>query len=281
MGRLDGKVAVITGATSGMGAATARRFVAEGASVVLAGRSAERGARIAAELGKAARFVAMEAAREDGVRAPIDAAVETFGRLDFLFNNAGAVTHQSRIERVTEAEFGHEMAALLGSALFGIKHAARHMKPQRAGSILNNASTAGHRTGHGPVLYSVAKAAVLHLTRVAAIQLADYGIRVNSVSPGAVATPIFSIGTGLANEQAAAAMPVIERELAAIVPLKRAGAGEDVASLAVFFASDESRYITAQDVAVDGGLVAGFSMEDMARKFGGLHRALSALEAKA
>lgn len=275
MSRLAGKVAVITGATSGMGAVTARRFIAEGAKVVITGRSKERGEKLAKELGGNARFARMEASDEQSIRAAIDFAAAEFGGLDCLFNNAGAVTHQARIDKVTKAEFDYEMSALLGSTLFGIKHAIPHMKKRGGGSIINNASTAGHRTGHGPALYSIAKAGVLHLTRVAAMQLAGTGIRVNSISPGAVATPIFSVGTEMSQEQAMQSISIIEAELAKIVPVKRAGDPEDVAAAAVYLASDESAYVTAQDLAVDGGLIAGYTMEEMFQKFGGLHKALS------
>lgn len=275
MSRLAGKVAVITGATSGMGAVTARRFIAEGAKVVITGRSKERGEKLAKELGGNACFARMEASDEQSIRAAIDFAAAEFGGLDCLFNNAGAVTHQARIDKVTKAEFDYEMSALLGSTLFGIKHAIPHMKKRGGGSIINNASTAGHRTGHGPALYSIAKAGVLHLTRVAAMQLAGTGIRVNSISPGAVATPIFSVGTEMSQEQAMQSISIIEAELAKIVPVKRAGDPEDVAAAAVYLASDESAYVTAQDLAVDGGLIAGYTMEEMFQKFGGLHKALS------
>lgn len=275
MARLAGKVALITGATSGMGAVTAQRFVAEGAKVVITGRSRPRGEKLAREMGVNARFTPMEASDDSSIKAAIDFAVAEFGGLDCLFNNAGAVTHQARVEKVTRAEFDYEMAALLGSALFGIKHAVPQMKKRGGGSIINNASTAGHRTGHGPILYSIAKAGVLHLTRVAAMQLAGTGIRVNSISPGAVATPIFSVGTDMSQEQAMQSMAIIEAELARIVPVKRAGNSQDIASAAVYLASDESAYVTAQDLAVDGGLIAGYTMEEMFQKFGGLHKALS------
>ncbi len=276
MSKLSGHVAMITGATSGMGAETARRFVAEGASVVLTGRSQERGQALAAELGEASRFIAMEAGDENQIKAAVDFTVAEFGRLDSLFNNAGAVTHESRIDKITKAEFDYEIAVLLGGVLFGIKHAVPIMKAQKSGSIINNASTAGHRTGHGPALYSIAKAAVLHLTRVAALQFASRGIRVNSISPGLIATPIFSIGTDLDREQSAAALPIIERELAKIAPLEDHGKPEDIAATALFLASDDSRFITAQDIVVDGGLVAGYTTAESLEKFGGLHAALTA-----
>ncbi|MDP6406504.1 MAG: glucose 1-dehydrogenase [Alphaproteobacteria bacterium] len=276
MSKLTDHVAMITGATSGMGAETARRFAAEGARVVLTGRSHARGRALAAEIGVQARFIAMEAGDEDQIKAAVDFTVAEFGRLDCLFNNAGAVTHESRIDKITRAEFDYEIGVLLGGVLFGIKHAVPVMKAQKSGSIINNASSAGHRAGHGPVLYSVAKAAVLHLTRVAALQLASHGIRVNSISPACIATPIFSIGTDLDYEQSVEALPIIERELAKIAPLQQAGKPKDIAATALFLASDDSRFITAQDIVVDGGLVAGYTTAESLEKFGGLHAALTA-----
>ncbi|MDP6688273.1 MAG: glucose 1-dehydrogenase [Alphaproteobacteria bacterium] len=280
MGRLTGKVAMITGGTSGMGAVTARRFAAEGARVVLTGRSEARGRAMADEIGADARFVAMEASDEGSIKQAVDFTVSEFGRLDCLFNNAGAVAHASRIENISTEAFNDEMSALVGGPLFAMKHAIPIMREQGGGSIVNNASTAGHWTGHGPVLYSIAKAAVLHLTKVVAMQIAKTSVRVNSISPGCVATPMFSIGTDMTQEQSAASLPIIERELGKIVPLGRAGDAEDVASILVFLASDESRYITAQDIAVDGGLIAGYTPEDSMEKFGGLHAELTAELAK-
>ncbi|MBT4042692.1 MAG: glucose 1-dehydrogenase [Rhodospirillaceae bacterium] len=274
MGRLLGKVALITGGTSGMGVVTAQRFADEGAQVVLTGRSKERGEAVAGEIGGNARFIAMDAGDEGQIKAAIDFAVATFGRLDCLFNNAGSIAHPARIEKITTEQFNAEMSTLVGGVLFAMKHAIPIMRQQGGGSIINNASTAGHRTGHGPVLYSIAKAAVLHLTRVVALQIADSTIRVNSISPACVATPMFSIGTDMTQEQSAASMPIIERELAKIVPLGRAGSSADVAATLVFLASDESAYITAQDIAVDGGLIAGYTQGEMIDKFGGMRQAL-------
>src|SRR5271155_6031117 len=158
-GRLQGKVAVIPGATSGIGAATARLFVAEGARVVMAGRSAERGGALAAELGKQAVFHRADVMHEREIAAVIDAAVGRFGQIDCLFNNAGAST-PGEIETITEEQFDHGMKLLVGSVMFGIKHAARVMKG--GGSIINNSSIAAHRLGQGGALYSAAKAAVSH-----------------------------------------------------------------------------------------------------------------------
>ena len=167
-GRLDGKVAVITGATSGIGEATARRFVAEGARVVIAGRSEERGTALVDELGGQAIFHRADVMHEAEIAAVIDAAVSRFGILHCLFNNAGAAT-PGELETITEEQFDYGMKLLVGSVMFGIKHAARVMTG--GGSIINNSSIAAHRLGQGGTLYSAAKAAVSHITRIAGAKL--------------------------------------------------------------------------------------------------------------
>jgi NAD(P)-dependent dehydrogenase (short-subunit alcohol dehydrogenase family) len=260
-GRLEGKVAVITGGTSGIGEATARRFVAEGARVVIAGRSEQKGEALARELGKAARFQRTDVMREADIAAMIDEAVAAYGRLDCLFNNAGAPT-PGTLDTVTEEDFDFAMRLLVGSVVFGIKHAARVMKPQRAGSIINNASIAAHRTGQGKYLYSPAKAAVSHLTRIAGVELGPHGIRVNAISPGAIATPIFWGGSARANtlsaEENQRKQEKLERNLAQATPLPRSGFADDIASAALFLASDEGSFVNCHDLVVDGGRIALF-----------------------
>src|ERR1700760_2124886 len=155
-GRLEGKVAVITGATSGIGEGTARVFASEGARVGIAGSSEERGAALAAELGDAAVFHRADVMHEAQIAAVIDRAVARFGKLDCLFNNAGAAT-PGEIDTITEEQFDHGMKLLVGSVMFGIKHAARVM--DAGGAIINNSSVAAHRLGQGGALYSAAKAA--------------------------------------------------------------------------------------------------------------------------
>jgi NAD(P)-dependent dehydrogenase (short-subunit alcohol dehydrogenase family) len=259
-GRLDGKVAVITGATSGIGAATARRFIAEGASVVIAGRSAERGNALALELGNLAVFHRADVMHESEIAAVIDAAVSRFGRLDCLFNNAGAAT-PGGIESITEEQFDYGMRLLVGSVLFGIKHAARVMKSD-GGSLINNSSIAAHRHGQGGTLYSAAKAAVSHITRIAGAKLGPQGIRVNSISPGAIATPIFWGGSAKAEsmsaEDNARKLTKLQGNLARATPLPRSGVGEDIAYAAVFLASDEGSFVNSHDLVVDGGRIAQF-----------------------
>jgi NAD(P)-dependent dehydrogenase (short-subunit alcohol dehydrogenase family) len=257
-GRLAGKVAVITGATSGIGEATARRFVAEGACVVAAGRNTERGAALENELGRRATFVQADVVYETGVVDAVSAAVECFGRLDCLFNNAGAAM-PGEIETITEAEFDTAMRTLVGSVLFGIKHAARVMRPQGGGVIINNSSIAALRARQGGYVYSVAKAAVTHATHLAAVELAAHGIRVNAISPGAIATPIFWGGSQIAarlpdadNERKQAKL---ERNLAHATPTPRSGRADDIAAAALFLASDEASFINGHDLVVDGGRV--------------------------
>jgi NAD(P)-dependent dehydrogenase (short-subunit alcohol dehydrogenase family) len=259
-GRLDGKVAVITGATSGIGAATARRFVAEGARVVIAGRAEERGNALASELGEQAFFFRADVMHEAEVAALIDAAVARFGQVDCLFNNAGAAA-PGEIDTITEQQFDYGMKLLVGSVMFGIKHGARVMQ-SRGGAIINNSSIAAHRLGQGGALYSAAKAAVSHITRIAGAKLGPSGIRVNSISPGAIATPIFWGGSAkaqtLSAEDNARKLAKLEGNLARATPLPRSGIANDIACAAVFLAGDEGSFINAHDLVVDGGRIAQF-----------------------
>jgi NAD(P)-dependent dehydrogenase (short-subunit alcohol dehydrogenase family) len=258
-GRLEGKVAVITGATSGIGEATARVFVSEGARVVIAGRSEERGNALAAELGKGAAFHRADVMHEAEVAGVIDAALNRFGKLDCLFNNAGAAT-PGEIETITEEQFDYGMKLLVGSVMFGIKHAARVM--DAGGSIINNSSVAAHRLGQGGTLYSAAKAAVSHITRIAGAKLGPKGIRVNAISPGAIATPIFWGGSAKAQtmsaEDNARKLAKLEGNLAKATPLPRSGIANDIAYAALFLASDEGSFINSHDLVVDGGRIAQF-----------------------
>lgn len=260
-GRLQDKVVIVTGATSGIGEAAARRFVAEGARVVLAGRTAEKGAALARALGERALFQAADVMREADIAALVDTAVARFGRLDCLFNNAGA-PDRGTLETVTEEDFAYSMRLLVGAVVFGIKHAARVMKPQGSGCIINNSSIAAHRTGQGGYLYSAAKAAVSHITRYAGVQLGAHGIRVNAISPGAIATPIFWGGSARANtlseEENRRKLEKLERNLARATPLPRAGYPDDIAHAAVFLASEEASFINCHDLVVDGGRISLF-----------------------
>jgi NAD(P)-dependent dehydrogenase (short-subunit alcohol dehydrogenase family) len=259
-GRLDGKVAVITGATSGIGEATARRFVAEGARVVIAGRSEERGRALAKDLAEHAFFHRADVMHEAEIAAVIDAAVGRFGKLDCLFNNAGAAT-PGELDSITEDQFDYGMKLLVGSVMFGIKHAVRVMQAH-GGSIINNSSIAAHRLGQGGTLYSAAKAAVSHITRIAGAKFGPNGIRVNAISPGAIATPIFWGGSAkaqtLSPDDNARKLAKLTGNLARATPLPRSGVADDIAFAAVFLASDEGSFINSHDLVVDGGRIAQF-----------------------
>lgn len=264
--RLQDKVAIITGATSGIGEATARVFAAHGAKLVIAGRSQERGEALVQELkalyGDRFMFHAVNVIHDQQMGALVDATVERFGRLDSLFNNAGA-GERSSVESVTEEEFDRVMRLLVGSAVFGMKHAARVMKTSGGGSIINNASIAAHRINQGGYLYSGAKAALSHLTRLAGVELGPWNIRVNAISPGAIATPIFWGGStraqSLSDSENAQKMAKLQSNLASATPTPRSGLADDIAYAALFLASDEGSYINCHDLVVDGGRVAMFN----------------------
>lgn len=267
MGLVDGKVAVITGGTSGIGAATARLFAAEGATVVLTGRRENAGELLAAELsllaaeGTTAEFVRADVSAEADVQGLIGQVVDRFGRLDCLVNNAGVGGTPGGVADVDMDRFWSTLAVNLGGVVLGIKHAAPVMTRQGSGSIINVASIGGQIAGWSMMDYSAAKAAVIHLTRWAASELGEHGVRVNSVSPGPVVTGLFGKGAGLgaaeADQTAAALKPVFAERLASWQPIRRAGVSADVAPALVWLASDASAFVTGQDLAVDGGITAG------------------------
>lgn len=260
-GRLEGKITIITGGTSGIGAATAEVFAGEGAKVIIAGRSEEKGGNIAKRLGDHVIYQRADVTREEDIKALVDLAVARFGRLDCLFNNAGG-PDRGTLDTVTMEDFDYSMRLLLGSVAIGIKHAAAVMKPQGSGCIINNSSIAAIRTGQGGYLYSAAKAGVVHLTKVAGAQLGPHGIRVNSIAPGAIATPIFWGGSQRANtlseEDNQRKMEKLKRSLANATPLPRSGLDKDIAYAALFLASDDGSFVNCHDLVVDGGRTALF-----------------------
>jgi NAD(P)-dependent dehydrogenase (short-subunit alcohol dehydrogenase family) len=259
MGRLDGKVAIVTGGTSGIGLRTAERFVEEGAKVVIAGRRVEEGERLAKSLGPRADFLRVDVTQEPEVKAMIARAVDHFGGLDCLFNNAGGGTGAAgSIESVRLEEYEATMAVLLRAVFLGIKHAAPVMRRQGAGSIISTGSVAGIRAGYSSsMIYSAAKAGMIHLTRCAAMELGEQGIRVNTITPGGIATGIFGKAMGLPTEEAERSAEKVKIAFAQLQPIRRAGLPDDIAHAAVFLASDESTFITGHDLVVDGGLSGG------------------------
>ena len=189
MGRLEGKVAAITGGASGIGAGTVRRFVEEGAKVLIADLDQDKGDALVAELGTAVAFLRTDVSKEEDIAAMVAETTDRFGRIDVLFNNAGFGGALGPIESTTIADYDLTMDVLLKSVFLGMKHVAPLMKAQGSGSIISTASVAGVRAGFAPHLYSVAKCAVIHLTKTVALELGEHGIRVNAICPGFIATP--------------------------------------------------------------------------------------------
>lgn len=262
MPALEGKVAVITGATSGIGARTAELFVAEGAQVVIAGRRKDRGERLAQSLGKAASFIQTDVTVEADVKAMIDHAVHHFGRLDCLMNNAGVPSQFVAIPDVDLKQFDAVIAVHLRAVLAGMKYAAPVMAAQGSGSIITVASVNGIRAGLGGHYYSAAKAASIHLTRCAAMELGEKGIRVNSISPGMTATGAFGKHLGLEPEESDDHPEFAEAAIGSVAakwqPLRFVARAGDIAQAALFLASDASRMVTGQNLVVDGGISAGW-----------------------
>jgi NAD(P)-dependent dehydrogenase (short-subunit alcohol dehydrogenase family) len=255
MGQLDGKVAVVTGATSGIGERIAELFVAEGASVVAAGRRTDEGSALEARCGGRLSFIRTDVSVEADVKAMIDHTVNRFGRVDCLVNNAGSSSPMVSIIEATAEQFDSVFAVNVRGVFFGIKHAAVVMLRQGAGSIVTIASAAGMHGGLAGHIYSGSKAAASQLTRSAAAELSHAGIRLNCLSPGGIVTGIFAKTAGVSGADADRVLGVIRNRFALMQPISRAGETDDVAQAAVFLASDASSFITGQDIAVDGGIV--------------------------
>jgi len=259
---LEGKVAVITGGTSGIGACTAEVFVANGARVVIAGRRRERGEMLARRLGDAASFIRTDVSVEAEVKAMIDHAVSRFGRLDCLMNNAARASQFTTIPDADLGQFDAVIAVNLRAVLAGMKYAARIMAVQGTGSIINVASVNGVRAGLGGHYYSAAKAASIHLTRCAAMELGEKGIRVNSISPGMIATGGFGKYMDMQPDEADAHPEYAKAAITSVLPrwqpLQYAGRVDDIAQAALFLASDASRFVTGHNLVVDGGISAGW-----------------------
>ncbi len=259
MRRMDGKVAVITGGASGIGAATARLFVEEGARVLIADLQEGVAADLAGQLGSSARSVGCNVAKEADVALAIGRTVQEWGRLDVLFNNAGFGGASGPLDETSVEDYDVTMDVLLKSVFLGIKHASPLMKRQRSGSIINTASVCAFEAGVGNQLYSVAKAGVVMLTKAAALELAEFDVRVNAVCPGYIATPL-AAGRPISTaepERVAAAVDRLRSSNMDVQPLARSGEPEDIANMVLFLASDESRWVTGQAMVVDGGLLTG------------------------
>jgi len=258
MGLLDGKIAIITGGTSGIGAATAELFVAEGAKVVFTGRRKAEGEAVAQRIGSRATFIQADATSEADWERVIRATLDQHGRLDALFNNAGGPAPTGSIESVPVEAFDAAMALLVRSVMLGMKHAAPIMKRQKAGSIINNGSVAAHLAGYSTsMIYGAAKAAVVHLTRCVAMELGEHSVRVNSISPGAIATGILAKALGAEPSRADGMADKLKAAFATAQPIPRAGVPDDIAQCACWLASDRSTFVNGEDIVIDGGQIRG------------------------
>ena len=257
MGKLDGKVAVITGGASGIGAAAVRLFVDEGCRVVIADVQDDKGTRLAHELGKSCAYVHADVSRESDVSGAIAHALSRFGRLDCLYNNAGLGGVSGPIAEIPVDGYDQTMGVLLRGVFLGMKHAAPIMKRQGSGSIVSTASVAGLQAGYGPHIYSAAKAAVVHLTRSVAMELGESGVRVNCICPGGIATPIFGEALGVSGAEADRVAETMKVLLTARQPIQRAGLPEDIARAALWLASEDSSFVNGHALIVDGGLIGG------------------------
>ena len=260
--KLENKVALITGGTSGIGAETAKLFINEGAKVVISGRSEEKGELLSKELGENSKYLLSDVTKEKDIENSVTETINEFGKLDILFNNAGGPVGAG-IEKVTQKDIDYGVHLLLSSVILGTKFAIEPMRKSGGGCIINNSSIAGLRYRQGDPLYAALKAAVTHYTRMSGVELGPDNIRVNSISPGAIATPIFWGGSQRANtlseEENEKKLEKLKGNLAKAVPLNRSGLAIDIAEAALYLASEAGSFISCQDIVVDGGRTAMFN----------------------
>jgi len=265
---LAGKVAIVTGGASGIGAGIVERFLAEGARVVIADIERDRGEDFAATLGADAVFRLTDVSDPDQVGALVAAAVETFGGLDVMVNNAGVSSkmHRSFLDDDL-ADFQRVMAVNVLGVMAGTRDAARQMATSGGGSIVNMSSIGGIQAGGGVMTYRASKAAVIMFTKSAAIELAHYEIRVNAIAPGNIPTPLLKTTTSEKSpEELARFEHAIREQMRADRPLKREGTTADIAEAVLYLASDRARYVTGTVLPVDGGTVAGKVMRRRSEK---------------
>jgi len=254
-GRLAGKVAAITGGSSGFGEAAARLFVSEGARVVIGDIQDDAGQAVAESIGDAAQFVHCNVTSEDDIANLVDTAVNEFGQLDVMFNNAGIVGSVGPIDTVDAKEWSATTAILLDGVFYGMKHAARVMKPRKTGAIVSMSSTAGIMGGLGPHAYTASKHAVIGITKSVASELCHFGIRVNAIAPHSMATAMISSLSGDPSDIEGA-----KADLASRSPLPgRPGLAEDVANAALWLACEESGYTNGHTLTTDAGVTTGAS----------------------
>ncbi len=274
--RLLDKVVVITGATSGIGLEIARHSITQGAHVIISGRRENEAAKIVNQLGEKCRFIKCDVLKEDQICSLVEKTFDYYGKIDVMFNNAGAPDFVRNIEDISYDKIRHSLDLLLTSVIISTREVTKIMSKQQYGSIVNTASIAGHWGGCGGSVYSAAKAGVIHFSKVTSLELAKYNIRVNSISPGAIITEIFGVGQKLSGEKLSLSDDHLKKSDAFIdfQPIQRGGLPEDIANLAIYLASDESTFVTGQDFVVDGGLLAGRPLNVASESFKKINRTL-------
>lgn len=255
---LSGKIAVVTGGASGLGEGIVEKFIAEGAKVTIADIDEAGGAALAERLGDAAEFVRVDVAVPAELASLVDHVVATHGRIDVMVNNAGVsgAMHPSFLDDDL-ADFRRVMDVNMLGAMAGTQAAARRMVETGGGSIVNISSIGGIQAGGGVMSYRASKAAIIHFSKSVAIELAEHNIRVNTIAPGNIPTPILAASAAKMGADVEAFTAMVRAVMAANRPLEREGTAEDVADAALFFASDRSGYVTGTLLPVDGGTVAG------------------------
>lgn len=256
-GRLEGKVAIVTGGVSGMGKATVELFLKEGAKVVAADLTDHLGEEMARSLGDDFAYIRTDVASEADVKNLVDQTVKKFGRLDCMFNNAGYVGVRGENFQIDMEEFDRTVGVLVKGVFLGYKYAVPVMMEQKSGSIISTASVAGLQAGFGPQAYSACKAAVVHVARTAALELGPHNIRSNAICPGGIATSIFGSAMGLGSQVADKFGEFIKPRLANLQPIAKPGLPQHIAETALYLASDASEFVSGQAIAVDGGLTSG------------------------
>jgi NAD(P)-dependent dehydrogenase (short-subunit alcohol dehydrogenase family) len=262
---LAGKVAIVTGGASGIGRGVVERFLAEGAKVVIADVQRELGEALAADAGDDALFHYVDVGDQAQIAQLVATAVERFGGLDVMVNNAGMSSPLKKSlfdEDLTE--FDRVMRVNVLGVMAGTRDAARHMAEHGGGSIINMSSIGGIQAGGGVTSYRASKAAVIHFSKSAAIELAHYEVRVNCIAPGNIPTPLLQTAASDENRERLERFEArIRQQMRDDRPLKREGTVDDIAEAALYFATDRSRYVTGTVLPIDGGTVAG---KVMARK---------------
>ena len=262
---LENKIAIVTGGASGLGRATVELFHREGAKVVIADVNSDAGGQLASDLGDGAAFRTTDVSSAEDVEGLIDFAVDHFGDLHVMFNNAGvSPTYHSRIATDDFSDFHTCMSINLLGVMLGTKFAARHMAKNGAGSIINTGSLAGSMPGYGVMAYRMSKAGVNHFTRCAAIEYGEQGIRVNCINPGSIETQMVSFREpGMIDEQVERVAAALNPLMTLGQPLQRRGQPVDIANTALFLASDRAAHISGIALAVDAAHSAGDSFNYM------------------